>query len=130
MVESVIDGVVDELAELGVDLAAASDPVAVPRPPSRTRMSERTRAMSWRIARIDWHLTYLDTGRAGGWPATTSVTPDGTGSVADLVPWTVALAIAEGERAGLVDRDPHLLSGPRRRPDRRHARRFGHPGRS
>lgn len=102
MVESVIDGVVDELAELGVDLAAASDPVAVPRPPSRTRMSERTRAMSWRIARIDWHLTYLDTGRAGGWPATTSVTPDGTGSVADLVPWTVALAIAEGERAGLV----------------------------
>lgn len=102
VVESVIDGVVDELAELGVDLAAASDPVAVPRPPSRTRMSERTRAMSWRIARIDWHLTYLDTGRAGGWPATTSVTPDGTGSTADLVPWTVALAIAEGERAGLV----------------------------
>lgn len=102
MVESVLDSLLDELGDIGGELATAAPPVVLPRAATGARLSERTRAMTWRIARIDWHLTFVHTGRAEAWPASIGADRDGSRVSGDLVPWTVALAIAEGDRAGLV----------------------------
>ena len=57
----------------------------------------------------DWRITFVDTGRADCWTHREGETGrhGGTGSDDDadgklIVPWTVALAIDECERAGLV----------------------------
>lgn len=108
VVESVSDTVVDALDLVADDLDLVAGTVTLPHPGSRVRLSDRTRAISWRIARIDWHLTFADTGAAEGWApeddhtADRAADPDDERVNGPRVPWTVALAIEECERAGLV----------------------------
>lgn len=91
VVESAIDTVTDEIDQIAGDLVHALPRREMARP-NRSVLSERTRLLTWRIARIDWHLTFVDTGRTDCWSKGGAL----------LVPWTVALAIEECERAGLV----------------------------
>lgn len=100
VVESVVGTVTDALDLVAPQLATLLPPVVVAPSSDSHRLSQRTRSLTWRIARIDWHRTYLDTGRAAGWPQD----PTGRGAT---VPWTVALAIAESERNGLVSATHH-----------------------
>jgi len=113
VVESAVGIVTDLLDEVALELAGDLSDVlprtSLPDRRNRTRLSDRTRLLTWRIARIDWHLTFVDTGRADCWTHREGETGrhGGTGSDDDadgklIVPWTVALAIDECERAGLV----------------------------
>ena len=114
VVESVIDTVTDQIEQVAGELADALPRTTLQLPRDRRVLSERTRLLTWRIARIDWHLTFVDTGRADCWQANADSSPsttprdarshDGatTAGAGILVPWTVALAIDECERAGLV----------------------------
>jgi hypothetical protein len=97
VVEALIDRVTEALQELGPVLAGAAPPVRLVRRAGTGLLGERTRATTWRIARIDWHLTLVDSGLADCWDARIE---DGM-AVAD-VPWQVAVAIDVGERHGLV----------------------------
>lgn len=97
VVESVVDRISTELAQIGADLDGMAPPVTVSRPMHSGRYSARTRARLWRIARIDWHLTFVDTGRADCWNAR----EEGGCATTDL-PWQVALAIDVADDHGLV----------------------------
>jgi hypothetical protein len=120
-VESVIDRMTTDLVEIGDSLVDATHPVTLTRSTHRGVHSSRTRARLWRIARIDWHLTFVDTGWADCWNARV----EGERIVTD-VPWTVALAIDVAEPHGLIsathqDRPavhPWLPSRPINRDDR------------
>lgn len=56
-----------------------------------------TRALLWRVDRIDWHLGFVATGLASCWD-----TELDDGSRHTDVPWVVAVAIAVSRRAGLT----------------------------
>lgn len=102
VLESVIDRVTTEAIAMGADLADAAPPVAFTRPVQDTALSSRTRSLLWRTARIDWHLTFVDSGRAACWD--TRVEDDL--AVTD-VPWQVAVAIDAAEAHGLVSATHH-----------------------
>lgn len=97
VVESLIDQVTLSLLELGPDLGAAAPPVTLVKPAEESPLNERTRSMVWRIARVDWHLTFVDTGRADCWNV--RVLDD---RVETDVPWQVALAIEACAGHGLI----------------------------
>ncbi len=120
VVESVIDVVTEQIQCVAGELADALPRTLLQRDPHRAPLSERTRLLTWRIARIDWHLTFVDTGRTDCWQLSTPHDHDDNDKLDDLdgdtmgllssttrcpellVPWTVALAIDECERGGLV----------------------------
>ena len=97
VMESVIDRVIAEVAEIEDDLVGAGPTVACVRPVSDPSHTATTRSLLWRVARIDWHLTFLDSGRADCW---------GTRVEGDLVvtdvPWSVAVAIDAAAAHGFV----------------------------
>ena len=97
VMESVIDRVTAEVGDVSDDLAHLAPPVTHTRAVCDQPHSEATRSLLWRIARIDWHLTFVDSGQADCWNARVEndrVTTD--------VPWPVAVAIAASETHGLV----------------------------
>jgi hypothetical protein len=97
VVEAVIGRVTDILAEVATLLSYAVPPVTMIRPLHGETLSPETRAVLWRIARIDWHLTFVDTGQADCWNA--RVEGD---HIATDVPWQVALAIDVAGQHGLM----------------------------
>ena len=97
VVEATIEEHTDLLLSLGNGLAEMGPTVTVSRPTTTHPHGGRARELVWRVSRIDWHLTLVDTGLAACW--NTRVV-DGT-SHTD-VPWVIALAIDASTRAGLV----------------------------
>lgn len=97
VVESVVDEVLERLCIVGRDLEGLRPPVTVFRRIEGTELSSATRALVWRTARIDWNLTFCDTGRARCWNTRTT-----DGAVVAEIPWTVALAIDARRRLGHV----------------------------
>ncbi len=97
VMESVIDRVIAEVAEIEDDLVGAAPTVPCARPVGDPSHTARTRSLLWRVARIDWHLTFLDSRRADCW---------GTRVEGDLVvtdvPWSVAVAIDAADAHGFV----------------------------
>ena len=96
VVEAVVERVIGLVDGVAAGLLAGPR-IRLTRPAGIEPLSERTRRALWRIARIDWHLTFVDTGRADCWDARIEA-----GHVVTDVPFTVALAIAAGRHAGLV----------------------------
>jgi len=94
VVEAVMDELSDDLGDAALELADVAEPVEWTRDLGRRRLSSSTRRLIWRRARIDWHLTFLDSGRAACW--------QGGSDDTTTVPWTIALAVDEGGRLGLV----------------------------
>ncbi len=88
VVEALIDGVTSDLIEMGADLGTAAPPVRVTRPVGDETLSSRSRLTLWRVADIDWNLTFVDSGQASCWDARV----EGEVIVTD-VPWFVALAV-------------------------------------
>ena len=97
VVESMFNSVTEQLNEMSEQLHHAAPAVTVSRPLGSGRHSQRTRMMIYRIAKIDWHLSFVDTGLATCWNARI----EGDHMVTDL-PWQVALAIEACEPHGLV----------------------------
>jgi len=93
VVEAVVVELADDLDSVAAELASAVEPMSWTQHQDRRRLSSKTRHMIWKRARIDWNLTFLDTGRAACWSDERGTT---------MVPWTVALALDEGARLGLV----------------------------
>jgi len=97
VVESVIDRATEQLLEVADDLTHAAPVVEYRRRHDATPASPATKRILWRLALIDWHQSFVDTGRADCW---------GAGRVGDdivtSVPWQVAEAIAIGDTQGLV----------------------------
>jgi hypothetical protein len=96
VVESVIDQIGAELAEIGNDLNVVTAPVTLRRTATEPLLTSRARSLMWRTARIDWILTFIDTGRASCWNTRCS-----NGETRIDVPWTVALTIDTTEPLGL-----------------------------
>ena len=97
VIESLIDRVTESLEAIGEDLTEALPPVAVHRPDRHQPFSSRTRSTLWRIAHIDWHLTFVDTGHARCW----NVRHHDGATVTD-VPWQVAIAVRVATAHGFV----------------------------
>ena len=97
VVEAVVDRVTAELVHLGPDLIGAAPPVTLARSIHDRPHSGQTRSLLWRIARVDWHLTFVDTGHATCWNARV----DDRQFLTD-VPWPVAIAIDAADQQGLV----------------------------
>jgi hypothetical protein len=97
VVESMFTQVTEQLVEMSEQLRHAAPPVTVSRPLHQGRYSQRTRNMLFRIAKIDWHLSFVDTGYAACWDTRI----EGDHMVTDL-PWQVAMAIEACEAHGLV----------------------------
>lgn len=97
----VIEATIEEhtalLLSLGDDLAELGPPVTVSRPASARPHGGRARELVWRVSRIDWHLTFVDTGLATCW----NTRVDDCVRRTD-VPWVIALAIDASTQAGLV----------------------------
>lgn len=86
-------------------LTAAAPPVHVERA-HRIPRADRARALTLRMGRVDWTATFLDSGLSRCWPS-----EDGR----VLVPWTVALALEESDRHGLMSVTHTDPAEPRRR---------------
>lgn len=97
VMESVTDRVVAEVAAIEDDLVGAAPPVPLARPLRDPRHTPTTRSLLWRVARIDWHLTFVDTGQAECWNARV----EGDVVVTD-VPWSVAVAIDATDAHGFI----------------------------
>lgn len=96
VIESVIDQISGELADIGSDLNMVKAPVTLRRGATEPLLTSRARSLMWRTARIDWILTYIDTGRADCWNTRCC-----NGETRTDVPWTVALTIDTTETLGL-----------------------------
>lgn len=92
VVEAALDETTEHLTELADELTAAAPPVLY-RDDRRAPWSTATRALTMRMGRIDWTVTFLDSQRCSCWEQR----PEGT-----LVPWTVPIAVSEADRQGLV----------------------------
>ena len=97
VVESMFTHLTEQLVEMSEQLHHAAPPVTVSRPLCQGRYSQRTRNMLFRIAKIDWHLSFVDTGYAACWDTRI----EGDHMVTDL-PWQVAVAVEACEAHGLV----------------------------
>ena len=97
VVESMFTQLTEQLVEMSEQLRHAAPPITVSRPLHQGRYSQRTRNMLFRIAKIDWHLSFVDTGYAACWDTRI----EGDHMVTDL-PWQVAMAIEACEAHGLV----------------------------
>lgn len=97
VVESVISEVIAELSHIGDRLDGLRPPVTLERSISDPPFSSQTRSLVWRHARIDWTLSFIDTGQADCW--NTRIVDGHT--VTDI-PWTVALAIETRKNLGFV----------------------------
>jgi len=95
VVESLIDECTQHLLDLGPELAEAAPPVRYTRPHSELRHSAKARNILWRVARFDWHLTFIDTGLALCWGARSE-----DGAAVTDVPWIIHRAITALRRAG------------------------------
>lgn len=92
MIEAAVAEVTDRLSAMSEELVAAAPAVSIDWG-ARFRRSDRTRALTMRMGRIDWPSTFIDSGVCSCWPI-----QDGR----IVVPWTVAVAVAEGDHLGLV----------------------------
>lgn len=92
VIEAAVAEVTDRLSAISEELVAAAPAVSIDWG-ARFRRSDRTRALTMRMGRIDWPSTFIDSGVCSCWPIL-----DGR----IVVPWTVAVAVAEGDRLGLV----------------------------
>lgn len=92
VIEAAIAEVVERLSGMSDELVATAPAVSVDRR-DRVRRSDRTLSLTLRMGRIDWLSTFIDSDAGRCWGHL-----DGR----IVVPWTVAVAITEGERLGLV----------------------------
>ena len=97
VVESMFTQLTEQLLEMSEQFHHGAPPVTVSRPLQQGRHSQRTRNMLFRIAKIDWHLSFIDTGYAACWDTRI----EGDHMVTDL-PWQVAMAVEACEAHGLV----------------------------
>jgi hypothetical protein len=97
VVESVIDRATEQLLEVADDLTNAAPAVEYRRRRDAPPASPATKRILWRLALIDWHQSFVDTGRADCWGAST-VGAD----IITSVPWQVAEAITISDSQGLV----------------------------
>ena len=97
VIESLVDRMGEQLLDLGEELTGHVPPVMHRRRSTELRATPRTRRLMWRRAALDWHLSFVDTGRASCWEQRSL--PD---VVVTMIPWQVALAIEVGEQLGLV----------------------------
>jgi hypothetical protein len=97
VVESASVRVAALLSEVANDLCGLAPPVAMSRPANDVGYSSEARRVMWRVARIDWHLTFVDTGRADCWNA--RIEED---QIVTEVPWQVAAAIEVAKPHRLV----------------------------
>jgi hypothetical protein len=99
VVEATVEELTERLFELGDALAGHGPHVTVARPLSEHPFGGWARELVWRVSRIDWHLTFFDTGLAACWDTEDDEAHDVRRA---HVPWVVALAIEATTRAGLV----------------------------
>ena len=93
VLEAIIADDSEELIDIGHELAGINTPlVPICRHPRTHPSWGATRAMTWRRARIDWIITFLDSTNAHCWPRTADDTIE--------VPWCVAASIAFSESQG------------------------------
>lgn len=97
VVESVMDRATEQLLEVADELSHAAPAVEYRRRRDARPASPATKRVLWRLALIDWHQSFVDTGRAHCWGAHR----EGDDVVTSL-PWQVAEAIAIGDAVGLV----------------------------
>ena len=97
VVESLLAETTDLLVSLGEELGDIGPPVTLRRPTTDEPHSPTARSLVWRVSRLDWHLTFVDTHHAHCWGART----EGGTDLVD-VPAAVALAIEVSLAAGLV----------------------------
>ena len=97
VVESVIDRATDQLLEVADDLTNAAPAIEYRRRHDATPASPATKRMLWRVALLDWHQSFIDTGRADCWDARRE-----GDDIVTSVPWQVAQAIMIGDTQGLV----------------------------
>ncbi len=97
VVETAIQENTELLLSLGERLADLGPRFTVSRATIEQPHAGRTRELVWRVSRLDWHLTFVDTALAACWDARV----DGGFCQTD-VPWVVALAIDASLGAGLV----------------------------
>jgi len=97
VMESVIDQVIAGASGIEGDLVGAAPPIPHRRPVHDPPHTAATRSLLWRVARIDWHLTFVDSGRAGCWNTRVE-----DGAVVTDVPWPVAVAIEAAADHGFV----------------------------
>lgn len=92
VMEATMAEVTEQLTAIAPELVDSGDPV-LHRLGRRPGLSAPTRRLTLRMGRIDWTLTFADSGRCRCWPRQGEQI---------LVPWTVAVALREGERLGLM----------------------------